>query len=129
MRRLLIGMVCLTSTSNLINAQTSVVAPIYFNVEKDHKITNDNGLSVGFTMISWHRVITKLATLDNAPARTEEKGVFELAITIQNNGSNDIAIYDWGFDIICPQNNMGVEWNATSTRKLMTAYIPSHIFI
>ncbi len=115
---------------NTVQGQNSVIAPIDFNIERDKPLQNPNGLTVGMTLGSWKQETTNLATLDGAPERKLEKGVFELIITIQNNGSNDIAIYDWSFSAICPKNVHGQEWQADSKApKLTTAIIPSNIFI
>jgi len=114
---------------NTLHAQ-NVIAPVDFNIELGKPLQNTNGLTVGYTLGSWTKQITKLATLDGTPERQLEKGVFELIITVQNNGSNDIAIYDWRFNTICPKNVHGQEWQADSKApKLTTAIIPSNIFI
>ncbi len=114
---------------NTLQAQ-NVIGPVDFNVAIGSPLQNPNGLTVGFTLGSTKIVTTKLATLDGAPERTLEKNVFELIITVQNNGVNDIAIYDWSFSAICPKNAQGQEWQANSKApKLTTAIIPSGIFI
>lgn len=113
-----------------VKSQTEIVAPVGFNIELGQPITNDGGLTVSAKLISWHEDKTKLATLDGTPEKTRIKGVFELDITIQNNGANEIAIYDWSFKAICPKNVHGQEWQAnTGAPQLTTAYIPSSVFI
>ena len=111
-------------------AQSDIVAPIDFNIERDKPLRNSNGLTVSMKLASWNEHKTKLAILDGASERELIKGVFELFITVQNDGPNDIAIYDWSFSVICPKNVHGQEWQANSQApQLMTAIIPSGIFI
>lgn len=49
--------------------------------------------------------------------------------TVQNAGSSDVAIYDWAFKAVCPLDNMGREFDASSLIPLVTPYIPSGIYI
>lgn len=115
--------------SNHVLAEKRFVAPVNFNLSLGKPETADCGLSIVFQEVSSQTVTTDQATLSEHPSKTLKKRIFTLEIKITNSGSSDIAIYDWGFNAICPENNLGLEWQENSTVPLITAYIPGGVYI
>ncbi|MCW3074254.1 MAG: hypothetical protein JWP69_1323 [Flaviaesturariibacter sp.] len=74
------------------------------------------------------RLITEASLSGQTPAYYE---VYEFVwfITVENTGPYDVAVFDWAFKAICPEDNMGREWDATSSVNVITPYIPGDIYL
>ncbi|WP_316633060.1 hypothetical protein [uncultured Flavobacterium sp.] len=103
----------------------------YWNGTTDGKgNTNSFGLKVSAINIPINKLeLVYEATLSGQPPKFYSKKKFVLFFTIENTGINDVAIYDWAFKAVCPVDNMGREFDASSMIPLVTPYIPTDIYI
>jgi hypothetical protein len=115
--------------TNHILAQTEFIGPVNFNLALGKPETADGGLTVIFQEVNSQVVNIDQATLPDHPPKSLKKRIFTLELMVSNNGKSDIAIYDWGFNAICPENNLGLEWQENSRVPITTAYIPSGEYI
>ncbi len=129
-RHLMYICLCLLAIPTL--AQDNLIKLRYWNGTTDGKgITSQMGLTVSANRVSLANALVKVdeATLSGAAPKFYFKKKFVLFFTVENTGSNDVAIYDWAFKAVCPVDNMGRKFDATSMVPLVTPYIPRDIYI
>ncbi len=114
---------------NHLMAQTGLIGPVNFNLEVGKSETANGGLTVVFQEVNSKIVNIDQATLPGHPPKSLKKRVFTLELMVSNSGKSDIAIYDWVFNAICPENNLGLEWQENSMVPITTAYIPNSLYI
>jgi hypothetical protein len=103
-------------------SQTAVLADIKFNVANGSPLQHPGGLRVTMTADNPYIKRHNKATLGDGKAY-EERMTFKTMIVVQNTGKDDVAIRKWLFQAICPENNMGLEWQENSSINLVTPYI------
>lgn len=89
------------------------------------------GLQVSSSLVKHPNALEPIfeATLSGQEPKVHYKKKFVLFFTIQNISKHDVAIYHWAFKAVCPIDNMGRSFNASSMVPLVTPYIPSDIYI
>ena len=100
--------------------------------------TDGNGITDSITGI---RISAENYPIDNATERVRDakltddgesyyyKKKFVLFFKVENVGKKNVAIYDWYYKAICPMDNMGRIFDATSFIPLITPIIPDDIYI
>ena len=130
-RLLILSCLCFLNLSAFSQGENQIKLR-YWNGTTDGKgISNPVGLEVSAVNV---HISNALVPVDEAALSSQEpkfylKKKFVLFFTVQNVGTNDVAIYDWAFKAVCPVDNMGRKFDATSMAQLVTPYIPGNIFI
>ncbi len=104
----------------------------YWNGTTDGKgISSPVGLEVSAINVPVANALERVdeATLSGDEPKFYLKKKVVLFFTLKNVGTHDVAIYDWAFKAVCPVDNMGREFDATSTVPLVTPYVPGGIYI
>jgi hypothetical protein len=119
-----ISLTCFSQGENQIKLR-------YWNGTTDgNGVTNPVGLQVSAVKVP---IANALVRVDEATLSDETKFYlkkkFVLFFTVQNVSTQDVAIYDWAFKAVCPVDNMGRKFDATSMVPLVTPYIPASIYI
>lgn len=109
------------------HSQHAYFSPIQFNVEVNTSQKASGGLKVSVQLGPHNKIKVPHVGLDATTYQEREQ--FSLMITVSNDGPDDIMISDWTFRAICPQNNMGLPWQETSSIPLVTPYVPNDIYL
>jgi hypothetical protein len=101
------------------------ISQIQFNVPVGGAIKDKFGIEVKGEVFDLKVIETILPSVGNQPDRKFKKQVFKFLITVSNNGAESIQIFWWDFKAICPENNLGQQWQEKSYVNLVVPYIPS----
>lgn len=130
-RYLLLSYFCLLSLSGFTQGDHLIKLRYWNGLTDGAKISHPIGLEVSATELFLTNQFVRVneATLLGALPSFYLKRKFVLFFTVQNVSKKDIAIYDWAFKAVCPVDNMGRKFDATSMVQLTTPYIPGNIYI
>ncbi|MET0635162.1 MAG: hypothetical protein ABWZ25_03975 [Chitinophagaceae bacterium] len=121
----LLTLTCLAQGENLVKLR-------YWNGTTDGKgISHPVGLKVSATIVPLANSLEKMneAMLSGDVPKFYFKKKFALFFVVQNVSSKDVAVYDWAFKAVCPVDNMGRKFDASSLVSLVTPYIPENIYL
>ena len=130
-RFLILSCFCFISLS-VFSQEENQIKLRYWNGTTDGTgLSHPVGLQVSANNVPVANALIRVdeATLSGEAPRFYFKKKFALLFTIQNVSTNDVAIYDWAFKAVCPVDNMGRKFDATSMIPLVTPYIPASIYI
>lgn len=130
-RFLMLSCFCLISLS-VFSQEENQIKLRYWNGTTDGTgVSHLVGLKVSAINVPVANALIRVdeATLSGEAPKFYFKKKFVLFFTVQNVSNHDVAIYDWAFKAVCPVDNMGRKFNATSMVPLVTPYIPSSIYI
>lgn len=132
MIRFLILSYCFLISLSVFSQEENQIKLRYWNGTTDGiGVSHPVGLKVSATTVPVSNALIKVdqATLSGEAPKFYLKKKFVLFFTVENVSNHDVAIYDWAFKAVCPVDNMGRKFDATSTVPLVTPYIPSSIYI
>lgn len=95
------------STGSLLAQQNKTMV---FNTEVGSPIKHASGLQVQSTLAKRRDTVF----YRTAEPKYERRRFFQLSIVVTNSGTDDIIIHGWQFQAICPEDNLGREWESDS---------------
>lgn len=109
---------------SIVYSQYNTYSTIEFRTQIGTAETHEGGLKVRFEISGTpHIEKVRKAGLYGETEEFYEKKVFKIAGYFTNTSNKNIYIKAWNFKLICPEDNIGRKWDATSTIPLILPYI------